>query len=88
MEKSPGWEKFASKFHDKLKEVMLPYKNKVLQTPRFREIIEQVQDFHGQVQWVYPSDHCYNHTNKGACRCALTENALFEKIKRGHYRVL
>ena len=50
MEKSPGWEKFASSFHDKLKEVMLPYKNKTLQTARIKEIIEKVNDFRGQEQ--------------------------------------
>ena len=88
MEKSPGFEKFASKFHNKLKEVMVPYKNKVLQTARFIEIIEKVHDFRGQEQWIYPSDHCKNHMNKGACYCAETDDALFEKIARGQYRVL
>jgi hypothetical protein len=88
VEKSPGWEKFASKFHDKLKEVMIPYKNKVFQTARIKEIIETVHDFRGWEQWIYPSDHCINHTNKGACYCALTEDAIFERIARGKYRVL
>ena len=88
MEKSPGWEKFASSFHDKLKEVMLPYKNKTLQTARIKEIIEKVNDFRGQEQWIYPSDHCINHTNKGACYCAETKDAIFEKKSQGLYRVL
>lgn len=88
MEKSPGFEKLASKFHDKLEEVMRPYKNQVLQTARIKNIIETVHDFRGQEQWIYPSDHCNNHTNKGACYCALTEDAIFEKIARGQYRVL
>ncbi len=88
MQKSPGWEKLASKFHDKLKQVMRPYKNDVLETARIKNIIEKVPDFHGQEQWIYPSDHCINHTNKGACYCAETENAIFEKIARGKYRVL
>jgi hypothetical protein len=88
VEKSPGFEKFSSKFHNKLKEVMVPYKNKILQTARFIKIIEQVHDFRGQEQWIYPSDHCRNHTNKGACYCAETDAALFEKIARGQYRVL
>lgn len=88
MEKSPGFEKFASKFHDKLKEVMLPYKNKTLQTARIKEIIEKVNDFRSQEQWIYPSDHCINHTNKGACYCAETKDAIFEKKSRGIYRVL
>jgi hypothetical protein len=86
--KSSGFEKFAIKFHDKLKEVMIPYKNKVLQTARIKEIIEKVPDFYEQEQWIYPSDHCKNHTNNGACFCAETKDALFEQMARGKYRVL
>jgi hypothetical protein len=39
-------------------------------------------------QWIILSDHCVNHTNKGACRCAKTELALFERLSRGIYRIL
>ena len=88
MEKSPGWEAVASKFHDKLKEVMIPYKNNVMQTAQIKKIIERVSELEGQEQWIYPSDHCVNHTNKGACFCAETKDALFEKITRAKYRVL
>ena len=88
MEKSPGWEAVASKFHDKLKKAMIPYKNNVMQTAQIKKIIERVPEFEGQEQWIYPSDHCANHTNKGACFCAETKDALFEKIIRDKYRVL
>lgn len=88
MRKSPGWEKVASKFHDKLKETMAPYKGKVLQTAIIKEIIDEVDDFYGKEKWIYPSDHCNNHTNKGACYCAETKDALFEQIAWGKYRVL
>ena len=88
MEKSPGFEKFASKFHDKLKEVIAPYRKKILSMARIKEIIENTPDFRGQEEWVYPSDHCKNHTNKGACYCAETDDALFEQITTGKYRVL
>ena len=88
MEKSLGWEKFATEFHDRLEEVMIPYKNDVLKTSEIKTIIEKVPEFHGKEQWIYPSDHCSNHTNKGACRCALTEDAIFKRMKRGLYRVL
>ena len=88
MNKSPGWEKVTSKFHDKLKETMAPYKNMIMQTANLKGIIANIHDFQGQEQWIYPSDHCNNHTNKGACYCALTENAIFERIARGRYRVL
>lgn len=88
MDKSPGWEKFASKFHDKFKEIMGPYKNQVLETAVIRHIIEKVPEFNGQEQWIYPSDHCINHSNKGACYCAETKDAFFQKITRGEYKVL
>lgn len=88
VDKSPGFEKFASKFHDQLKMVMIPYKNNVLKTAKIKNIIESVPTLKGQEQWIYPSDHCINHTNKGACDCAKTENALFFQIARGKYRVL
>ena len=88
MEKSHGWKKLASKFHDKLEEVMAPHKNKILFTSRIKEIIENTPDFRGQEKWIQPSDHCKNHTNKGACSCAETDNALFEQIAIGKYRIL
>ena len=88
MKKSPGFEAFASVFHDKLKEIMVPYRNQVLSTAVIKRIIEEVPEFKGQEQWIYPSDHCTNHTNKGACKCALTDDAIFERICRGKYRVL
>lgn len=41
-----------------------------------------------ETQWIILSDHCINHTNKGACKCAKTELALFERVARGKYLVL
>lgn len=38
-------------------------------------------------QFVYPSDHRINLTNEGACDCAMTDRALFERIRRGEFRV-
>lgn len=83
-----SWRKFGSKFHDELMNAMRPYQNKTLETSRIRRIIESVPVFKGSEQWIQPSDHCINHTNKGACCCALTERAIFEQIRRGLYRVL
>jgi hypothetical protein len=88
MEKSPGWEAKASMFHNDLKQAVAPFRNEILETARIRKIIEAVPAFKGQEQWIYPSDHCTNHTNKGACQCAETDEALFERIKRGLYRIL
>jgi len=88
MNKSPGWEKLASQFHDKLKEAMVLYKNNIFKTAGIKKIIQNVPEFKGKEQWIYPSDHCINHTNKGACYCALTNKAIFERKGWGEYRVL
>ena len=41
----------------------------------------------GGAKWVIAADHCRNHTNSGACQCAQTENAIFERLGRNRYRV-
>lgn len=82
-----GWRELASKFHDDLMKEMGPYQNKTLETSRIRKIIEKVPALQGREQWIYPSDHCINHTNKGACYCAETKMAIFKRIRRGLYSV-
>ena len=88
MKKSPGWEKLASKFHNDLKMAMVPYKKMVLEKARIDKIIEKTPSLKENAQWIFPSDHCKNHTNKGACNCAITTQAIFERISRGKYKVL
>ena len=88
MKKSPGWEKLTSKFHDDLKIAMVPYKKMVLEKARIDKIIEKTPSLQENAQWILPSDHCKNHTNKGACFCAITTQAIFERIFRRKYKVL
>lgn len=41
-------------------------------------------------QWIILSDHCINHTNKGACKCTKTELwevEVPEKSSRCYFRV-
>lgn len=82
-----GWREFASRFHDELVETMSPHKNQRMTRSEILERIESNPAFKGQEQWIYPSDHCINHTNKGACYCAKTDKAIFERIRRGKYKV-
>jgi hypothetical protein len=82
-----GWRDFASVFHNELVETLSPHRNKHMTTSEIRELVESNPAFKGREQWVYPSDHCINHTNKGACYCARTDKAIFERIGRGNYRV-
>ena len=39
------------------------------------------------LQWIMASDHCANHTNRGACGCAMTDGAVFDRLGRNRYRV-
>lgn len=82
-----GWREFASRFHDGLVETMSPHKKKRMTRSEILELIESNPAFKGQEQWIFPSDHCINHTNKGACYCAKTEKAIFERIGWGKYKV-
>jgi hypothetical protein len=41
----------------------------------------------GDLKWVMAADHCVNHTNRGACACSMTDDAVFERVARNHYRV-
>ena len=88
MKKTPGWEKLASKFHEDLKRSMVPYKKMVLEKARIEKIIEENKSLKENAQWIFPSDHCINHTNKGACFCAITTQAIFERVSKGKYIVL
>ena len=88
MKKSLGWEKLATKFHDDLKIAMVPYKKMILEKARIDKIIDETPSLKENAQWVLPSDHCVNHINKGACFCAITTQAIFERISRGKYKVL
>lgn len=82
-----GWREFASMFHDELVETMSPCMNKFMTRSEIIELIESNPTFKGQEQWIYPSDHCINHTNKGACHCAETNKAIFKRSGRGKYQV-
>lgn len=82
-----NWRKTASRFHANLYQLMRRYSGETLKTSQIKKIIEDSAGFTKDAQFIYPSDHCTNHTNEGACYCALTENAIFEKIRHGVYRV-
>ena len=83
-----GWSNVASRFHEGLEKTMRPYNSSILSTSDINEIVSQDQSLEADVQWIQPSDHCLNHTNAGACWCAKTRDALFERLGRGKYRVL
>jgi hypothetical protein len=81
------WRETSTRFHKDLKQAMISRKGETLRTSQVRKIVESYPILAKDAQFIYPSDHCINHTNEGACYCALTEEAIFEKIRHGVYRV-
>ena len=82
-----GWTKTASRFHDDLKHAMEPHQGTQLKTFEIGEIIKNIPNLADDVQYIQPPDHCINHTNGGACTCALKGEAIFEQLQRGLYYV-
>jgi hypothetical protein len=81
------WRETMTKYHNNLKHAVMHHSGEVLKTSQIKKIIEGDPSLAADAQFVFPSDHCINHTNKGACYCAMTEEAIFEKIRHGMYRV-
>ena len=87
-DKNNGFSQMARRFHIGLLQIVQSRKGEILTTAQIRKIVDGDPGLAGYASWIYPSDHCINHTNKGACDCALTAEAIFEKISRGNYRVI
>ena len=77
---------YSAKIHEQLERIFQARKGAVLTTAEIKRLYKAQYD-HPDVDWVQPSDHSTNMTNKGACFCAQTKRALFERIRRGVYRV-
>jgi hypothetical protein len=82
-----GWTTIASRFHDDLKRAMIPYKGKQLKTAEINNILKDVPGLAQNVRLIQPPDHCRNVKNFGACTCAHTDKAIFEKLQKGLFYV-
>jgi hypothetical protein len=82
-----GWTKTVSQYHHDLKLAMQSYRGKQLRTSEINEIIINTPNLAPNAQLIQPSDHCINHTNNGACLCALSGEAVFEQQQRGFFNV-
>jgi hypothetical protein len=74
------------KYHDELKKVILEHKGDILQTSEIKHKFEEAYP-DCDIRFMQPSDHCINKTNNGPCKCSMTEEALFEFIEWGKYKV-
>lgn len=82
-----GWTTTASRFHDDLKEAMIPYQGKQLTTAEISNILKGVPSLAQNARFIQPPDHCSNVKNYGACMCAHTDKAIFEQLQRGFFHV-
>ena len=82
-----GWSETAKRFHVALRQAMMSHSGKTLKTSEIKTIVQGIPTIAEHAELIYPSDHCINHTNKGACNCSMTEHAIFERIRHGIYRV-
>ncbi len=82
-----GWRKVSTKYHEDLANAVATYKGDVLTSAEIAGIVRSVPGMQKDAQFIYPSDHCVNHTNDGACDCAMTDRAIFVQIRRGEYRI-
>jgi hypothetical protein len=82
-----GWTSTASRFHDELKQAMSPYQGKKLTTAEISNILKSVSSFAQHARFIQATDHCRNVKNFGACACAHTDKAIFDKLQRGLFFV-
>ena len=84
-----AWREESTKYHNMLADAMVPYSGATLTKSTIEKVLaEKYPELKEKLDWVLPSDHCVNRTNKGACYCAETEKAIFERVGWGKYRIL
>jgi hypothetical protein len=82
-----GWTTTASRFHDDLKQAMIPYQGKQLTTAEINSILKSFPGLVQNARFIQPADHCRNVKNFGACACAHTDKAIFDQLQRGLFSV-
>jgi hypothetical protein len=82
-----GWTMTSSRFHDELKKAMLPYQGKQLTSAEINNILKSVSGLAQSAKFIQSTDHCRNVKNFGACTCANTDKAIFDKLQRGLFYV-
>jgi hypothetical protein len=81
------WTMTSSRFHDELKRAMMPYQGKQLATAQINNILKSVPGLAQNARFIQPADHCRNVKNFGACTCAHSDKAIFEKLQKGLFHV-
>jgi len=78
----------VSRYHEAYATAVAPRRGSLMTKAEIDAAVADVIADPKVLQWLFPSDHCSNHSNDGACECAQTDHAIFHRIGRGTYRVL
>lgn len=74
--------------HEALVRALKGKSGQILRTAEIRKLVKERAPEIGQnIQWLFPTDHCDNHSVRGACRCAKTEDAPLSRVSRGLFLV-
>lgn len=78
----------TTRTHEALVRALAGKRGETLRTAEIRKLVEErVPEIGDNIQWLFPTDHCDNHTVKGACSCSKTEDAPLSRVSRGVFRV-
>jgi hypothetical protein len=78
----------TSKTHAALVRALAGKSGQTLTTAEIRALVEErVPEIGQNIQWLFPTDHCDNHTVKGACECSQTKDAPLSRVSRGLFQV-
>jgi hypothetical protein len=83
-----SWEHLSKPIHENLSKLFRSRKGETLTTAEI-ERLYRAEYNHPDVMWVQPPDHCsnWNTTKDWYCKTCETDGAIFERIKRGLYKV-
>src|SRR5262245_11952785 len=73
--------------HDRLAQAMAPLAGEEVTQAQVQNAYAEAYPDAADRQWVQAPDHCIDHTCQGACECAQTRAALFERLGHNRYRV-
>jgi hypothetical protein len=73
--------------HDRMADLFRGLGGVEMTTGQIKRFVQAHLGDVADVQWMQPTDHCIDHTNKAPCQCAGTDRAIFEYLERGRFRV-
>jgi len=78
----------ASQPHNLIGQALVLFRGQQITFDQWEAIVRQIPGLGGKGKFEHPSDHCSNMSNKQACSCARTNQALVTRVQKGIYLVL